>query len=124
MILVKKTGYFCLNIQNIKNDSSLFSLRNIKIMQKMQKNFFGILVQTALIVGQFWTIEKITPKSALLSLTILYTLSNLCKYKGLPDFSFPAPLNCDTYLRLQGRRNWGAHAAIGAKPVPSNDLYV
>ena len=29
-------------------------------------------MQTALIVGQFWRIEKITAKSALLSLTILY----------------------------------------------------
>ena len=36
----------------------------------MQKIFFGILVQTALIVGQSWTIEKITPESLLLSLTI------------------------------------------------------
>ena len=38
----------------------------------MQKNFFEILVQTALIVGLFWTILKLTPKSALLSFTILY----------------------------------------------------
>ena len=45
----------------------LFSLRNTKIMQKMQKNAFGILVQTALMLSQFWTIEKITPKPALLS---------------------------------------------------------
>ena len=28
-------GCFSLNIQNIKNDGSLFSLRNIKIMQKI-----------------------------------------------------------------------------------------
>ena len=28
---------FSLNIQNIKNEGSLFSLRNIKIMPKMQK---------------------------------------------------------------------------------------
>ena len=38
----------------------------------MQKNFFDILVQTALTVGLFWTILKLTPKSALLSFTILY----------------------------------------------------
>ena len=38
----------------------------------MQKNFFEILVQTALTVGLFWTILKLTPKSALLSFTILY----------------------------------------------------
>ena len=34
----------------------------------MQKIFFEILVQTALTVGLFWTILKLTPKSALLSL--------------------------------------------------------
>ena len=34
--------------------------------------FFEILVQTALTVGLFWTILKLTPKSALLSFTILY----------------------------------------------------
>ena len=38
----------------------------------MQKIFFEILVQTALTVGLFWTILKLTPKSALLSFTILY----------------------------------------------------
>ena len=38
--------------------------------------FLEILVQTSLIVSQFWTIEKITPKSALLSLTILYSWYN------------------------------------------------
>ena len=32
----------------------------------MQKTFFEILVQTALTVGLFWTILKLTPKSALL----------------------------------------------------------
>ena len=31
-----------------------------------------ILVQTVLTVGLFWTILELTPKSALLSLTILY----------------------------------------------------
>ena len=40
----------------------------------MQKKIFEILVQTALNVGLFWTILKSTPKSALLSLTILYFL--------------------------------------------------
>ena len=39
----------------------------------MQKKFFETLVQTALTVGLFWTILKLTPKSALLSFTILYT---------------------------------------------------
>ena len=38
----------------------------------MQKIFFEILVQTALTVGLFWTILKLTPKSALMSFTILY----------------------------------------------------
>ena len=38
----------------------------------MQKKFFEILVQTAFTVGLFWTILKLTPKSALLSFTILY----------------------------------------------------
>ena len=65
-------GCFSLNIQNRKNDASLFSLRNIKILTNMQKNFFEILVLTALTVGLIWTILELTPKSALLSLTILY----------------------------------------------------
>jgi len=34
----------------------------------MQKNFFEILVQTALTVGLFWTILKLTPNS----FTLLY----------------------------------------------------
>ena len=38
----------------------------------MQKKNFEILVQTALTVGLFWTMLKLTPKSALLSFTILY----------------------------------------------------
>ena len=38
------------------------------------KNFFDILVQTALTVGLIWTLLELTPKSALLSLTILYFL--------------------------------------------------
>ena len=58
-------------IQNIKNDASLFSLRNIKILPKMQKFFFEILVLRALTVRLIWTILELTPKSALLSLTIL-----------------------------------------------------
>jgi hypothetical protein len=62
---------FSLNIKNSKNDTSLFSLRNIKLLAKMQKKFFEILVQTAFFVGKIWTIQKITPKSALLSLTIM-----------------------------------------------------
>jgi hypothetical protein len=62
---------FSLNIKNSKNDTSLFSLRNIKLLAKMQKKFFEILVQTAFFVGKILTIQKITPKSALLSLTIM-----------------------------------------------------
>jgi hypothetical protein len=38
----------------------------------MQKKFFEILVLTALTVGLIWTILELTPKSALLFLTILY----------------------------------------------------
>ena len=37
----------------------------------MQKNAFEILVLTALTVGLIWTILELTPKSALLSFTIL-----------------------------------------------------
>ena len=44
----------------------------------MQKKI-EILVQTALTVGLFWTILKLTPKSALLSFTILY-----CKVAKIP----------------------------------------
>ena len=46
-------GCFSLNIQNKKNDASLFSFRNIKKLTNMQKFFFEILVQTALTVGLF-----------------------------------------------------------------------
>ena len=49
----------------------------------MQKNFFEILVQTALTVGLFWTILKLTPKSALLSFTILYKTFIILKYVTL-----------------------------------------
>ena len=58
----------------MKNGTSLFSLRNTKILTNMQKKIFEILVQTALTVGLFWTILKLTPKSALLSFTILYLI--------------------------------------------------
>ena len=50
MVLVKY-GCFSLNIQNRKNDTSLFSFRNIKIMAKLKKNDLEILVQTALVCG-------------------------------------------------------------------------
>ena len=41
-----------------------------KTMPKTAKTcFLEILVQTVLFVGQFWTIQKITPKSALLPLS-------------------------------------------------------
>jgi len=69
---IVENSCFSLNIQNRKNYNSLFSLRNIKIMTKQQKIFFEILVQTALFVGQFWTILKITPKSTLLFITTLW----------------------------------------------------
>jgi len=47
----------------------------------MQKKFFEILVQTALTVGLIWTILELTPKSALLSLSILYFLPTFWKSK-------------------------------------------
>ena len=56
----------------MKNYASIFSLRTLKIFTNMQKKIFENLVQTALTVGLFWTILKLTPKSALLSFTILY----------------------------------------------------
>jgi len=49
----------------------------------MQKFFFEILVQTALTVGLFWTILKLTPKSALLSFTILYVELGLQKLETI-----------------------------------------
>ena len=54
-------GCFSLNIQNIRNDVSIFSLRNIKILTNMQKKF-EILMRTALTVGLIWTILELTPK--------------------------------------------------------------
>ena len=51
----------------------------------MQKN--EILVQTASVMGGFWTIQKITPKSASLSLTILYL--KLYIAEGWKLFSVP-----------------------------------
>ena len=75
----------------MKNDTSLFSLRNIKILTNMQKKFFEILVQTALTVGLFWIILKLTPKSALLSFTILYFYCisfQSCILGGLSCFNF------------------------------------
>ena len=51
----------------------------------MQKKS-GILMQTALIVGQVTTIVKITPKSTLLSLTTLFFHINYvaCKMEYIP----------------------------------------
>ena len=50
----------------------------------MQKIFFfEILLQTALIVCLFWTILKLTPKSVLLSLTILYSKDIVKRTKRL-----------------------------------------
>ena len=60
----------------MKKGTSLFSLRNIKVLTNMQKKFFDILVQTALTVGLIWTILELTPTSALLSFTILYSVHN------------------------------------------------
>ena len=50
-------------------------------IDKYAKKFFDILVQTALTVGLIWTILESTPKSALLSFTILY--SNSCNNEDL-----------------------------------------
>ena len=63
--------------------TSLFSLRNMKMMANWKK-----IVQTPLFVDQFWTIQKITPKSALLSYYYIITVqfqtwkhqSNMSKY--------------------------------------------
>ena len=81
----------------------LFS-QKYKNIDKYAKNFFfEILVQTALTVGLFWTILKLTPKSALLSFTILrdskrsranfkiFTL--ICKY-------LPQTLVVPTYIAI------------------------
>ena len=69
----------------MKNSTSLISLRNTKKLTNMQKKFFEILMQTALTVGLFWTILRLTPKSALhtvLYYTVYYTYS-------FPNLSFP-----------------------------------
>ena len=39
----------------------------------MQKFVFGTLVQTVLIVGQFLTIEKITPKHYCINYTVMFS---------------------------------------------------
>jgi len=55
MDLVKKWP-FSFNIQNSKNDTSLFSLRKIKILPNMQKKKLTLLIfflQAALIIGVF-----------------------------------------------------------------------
>jgi len=55
MDLVKKWP-FSFNIQNSKNYTSLFSLRNIKILPNMQKKKLTLLIffsQAALIIGVF-----------------------------------------------------------------------
>ena len=48
-----------------------------KFCQKMKKIFFEILVQTVLVMGEFWRNLKITPKSALLC-NLLPTLLEFC----------------------------------------------
>ena len=63
----------------------------------MQKFFFEILVQTALTVGLFWTILKLTPKSALLSFIILQLKH---KKKNLATKFFLSLLNA--FLNLRG----------------------
>ena len=40
----------------------------------MQKNFFEILVQTALTVGLIWTILELTPKSLVRTTVFYYTV--------------------------------------------------
>ena len=50
-----KNGCLSFNIQNIKDDDSLFSLRNIRKMQKNEKIFLAILVvPTNLIILDNW----------------------------------------------------------------------
>ena len=60
----------------------------------MQKNFFDILVLTALTVGLIWTILELTPKSALLSLNIQlhYLTNDLCSVVSLSHLGFTAEL--------------------------------
>ena len=79
-IICLKNGCFSLNIKN------LFSFLNIKILQKCKKKNGWILVQISLIVGRFLTIEKITQKSALMSLT-MYTVVNCGLSINLKIFS-------------------------------------
>jgi len=57
-----KKGWFSLNIQNSKNDTSLFSLGNIKILS----NIFADSINYGRIL------KKITAESAFMSLTIIY----------------------------------------------------
>ena len=68
MVMVKNG---CISL-NTYSKISKFFFRNIKLMQKFIIIYFLIIVQTALIVGQFWTIEKITPKSAIVFLAVLW----------------------------------------------------
>ena len=63
-----KNGCFSLNIQNIKIDGSLFSLRNIKMMKKMKILFLNFSADS-LDSGPIF--DNWENKSALLSLTIL-----------------------------------------------------
>ena len=49
-------------------------------IDKYAKNFFEILVLTALTVGLIWTILELTPKSAPLSLTNNYTAVQIHTY--------------------------------------------
>ena len=57
----------------------------------MQKIFFEILVQTAWTVGLIWTILKLTPKSALLSLTTLIQKKILLSNYWDKSASLPVP---------------------------------
>ena len=68
MVLVKN-DCFSLNIQNIKNEGTLFSLRNIKIMQKMQKmqkkwNFSADTLDSgqSMTCNLFWLAVPTTPQ--------------------------------------------------------------
>ena len=78
----------------------LYFLSEISKYWQICKTKFEILVLTVLTVGLIWTILELTPKSALLSLTILYNkdISEIQFSLVLGHFkSFQSTSNC---LRL------------------------
>ena len=96
----------------MKNGTPLFSLRYMKILTNMQKTIFEILVQTALTVGLFWTILKLTPKSALLNFTILYKMS----IRWISNKNLNVAQSMDFFLR-----KWTVHmlSYIKSPSIPS-----